>query len=46
MPTVPPISAYAKFNHKVRINYYPPRGDTKEGWDNSPAHTSSWVAQN
>ena len=21
-------------NHKVRINYYPPRGDDKEGWDN------------
>ena len=20
--------------HKVRINYYPPRGDNKEGWDN------------
>ena len=20
--------------HKVRINYYPPRGDDKEGWDN------------
>ena len=20
--------------HKVRINYYPPRGDAKEGWDN------------
>jgi len=20
--------------HKVRINYYPPRGDEKEGWDN------------
>jgi myo-inositol-1-phosphate synthase len=24
----------AIFNHKVRINYYPPRGDNKEGWDN------------
>ena len=22
------------FIHKVRINYYPPRGDNKEGWDN------------
>ena len=21
-------------HHKVRINYYPPRGDNKEGWDN------------
>ena len=26
----PDGSAY----HKVRINYYPPRGDNKEGWDN------------
>ena len=25
---------YANFYHKVRINYYPPRGDNKEGWDN------------
>jgi myo-inositol-1-phosphate synthase len=25
---------YKKFTHKVRINYYPPRGDNKEGWDN------------
>ena len=25
---------YAKFDHMVRINYYPPRGDNKEGWDN------------
>jgi myo-inositol-1-phosphate synthase len=25
---------YGKFCHKVRINYYPPRGDNKEGWDN------------
>lgn len=25
---------YSKFYHKVRINYYPPRGDNKEGWDN------------
>jgi len=22
------------FSHVVRINYYPPRGDNKEGWDN------------
>ena len=22
------------YYHKVRINYYPPRGDAKEGWDN------------
>jgi len=25
---------YGNFIHKVRINYYPPRGDNKEGWDN------------
>lgn len=25
---------YKDFYHKVRINYYPPRGDDKEGWDN------------
>jgi myo-inositol-1-phosphate synthase len=25
---------YGKMYHKVRINYYPPRGDDKEGWDN------------
>ena len=25
---------YAKLYHAVRINYYPPRGDAKEGWDN------------
>ncbi|MFB3815871.1 MAG: inositol-3-phosphate synthase [Terriglobales bacterium] len=25
---------YDKICHKVRINYYPPRGDNKEGWDN------------
>ncbi|OLB27606.1 MAG: inositol-3-phosphate synthase [Nitrospirae bacterium 13_2_20CM_2_63_8] len=25
---------YGKLCHKVRINYYPPRGDNKEGWDN------------
>jgi myo-inositol-1-phosphate synthase len=25
---------YGKMYHKVRINYYPPRGDNKEGWDN------------
>ena len=27
-------SLYGKLYHKVRINYYPPRGDNKEGWDN------------
>jgi myo-inositol-1-phosphate synthase len=25
---------YKEFFHKVRIEYYPPRGDAKEGWDN------------
>ena len=25
---------YGDYYHKVRINYYPPRGDDKEGWDN------------
>jgi myo-inositol-1-phosphate synthase len=25
---------YKNIHHKVRINYYPPRGDNKEGWDN------------
>lgn len=25
---------YADYYHKVRINYYPPRGVNKEGWDN------------
>jgi myo-inositol-1-phosphate synthase len=24
---------YKGFSHMVRINYYPPRGDNKEGWD-------------
>lgn len=25
---------YENYYHKVRINYYPPRNDNKEGWDN------------
>ncbi len=25
---------YGDMTHVVRINYYPPRGDNKEGWDN------------
>jgi myo-inositol-1-phosphate synthase len=25
---------YGDIHHKVKINYYPPRGDNKEGWDN------------
>jgi myo-inositol-1-phosphate synthase len=32
-PTMYP-DLYGKVYHKVRINYYPPRGDNKEGWDN------------
>ena len=32
-PSVYP-ELYRDFYHKVRINYYPPRGDNKEGWDN------------
>ncbi|MEZ0227919.1 MAG: inositol-3-phosphate synthase [Planctomycetota bacterium] len=27
-------SLYGDYFHKVRIDYYPPRGDQKEGWDN------------
>ena len=27
-------SLYGQMDHVVRINYYPPRGDNKEGWDN------------
>ncbi len=27
-------SLYGQLYHKVRINYYPPRGDAKESWDN------------
>jgi myo-inositol-1-phosphate synthase len=25
---------YSEISHLVKINYYPPRGDAKEGWDN------------
>jgi len=25
---------YGTYYHKIRIEYYPPRGDAKEGWDN------------
>ncbi|MFH1618570.1 MAG: inositol-3-phosphate synthase [bacterium] len=32
-PTLYP-ELYGKYSHKVRIDYYPPRGDAKEGWDN------------
>jgi myo-inositol-1-phosphate synthase len=27
-------SLYGDLCHRVQINYYPPRGDNKEGWDN------------
>jgi len=32
-PSVYP-ELYGDLDHVVRINYYPPRGDNKEGWDN------------
>ncbi len=32
---------YGELYHKVRINYYPPRGDAKEGWDN--IDISGWM---
>ena len=32
-PEVQP-DLYTDYFHKVRINYYPPRNDNKEGWDN------------
>ncbi|MEX2324758.1 MAG: inositol-3-phosphate synthase [Nitriliruptoraceae bacterium] len=32
-PSVYP-QLYGDLHHVVRINYYPPRGDNKEGWDN------------
>ena len=32
---------YEKLCHVVRINYYPPRGDNKEGWDN--IHIFGWL---
>lgn len=32
---------YKDLYHKVRINYYPPRGDDKEGWDN--LDISGWL---
>ena len=34
---------YGNFYHKVRINYYPPRGDNKEGWDNIDI-SDGWVS--
>ncbi|MFC2038999.1 inositol-3-phosphate synthase [Chloroflexota bacterium] len=35
---------YADAYHKVRINYYPPRGDAKEGWDNIDIF--GWLGKN
>jgi len=32
---------YKDLYHAVRINYYPPRGDAKEGWDN--IDISGWL---
>ena len=32
---------YKDYCHVVRINYYPPRGDNKEGWDN--IDISGWL---
>jgi len=29
---------YGDYFHKVRINYYPPRNDNKESWDNIDIH--------
>ncbi len=34
---------YGQYHHKVRIDYYPPRGDAKEGWDN--VDIVGWLGQ-
>ncbi|MBL6934809.1 MAG: inositol-3-phosphate synthase [Alphaproteobacteria bacterium] len=34
---------YGDYHHKVRIDYYPPRGDAKEGWDN--IDIQGWLGQ-
>lgn len=34
---------YGDYFHKVRIEYYPPRGDAKEGWDN--IDIMGWLSQ-
>jgi len=34
------ILGYDDFNHQVHIHYYPPRGDSKEAWDN--VDTTGW----
>ena len=35
---------YGDLYHKVRINYYPPHGDNKEGWDN--IDLQGWLGYN
>ncbi len=35
---------YGDLYHKVRINYYPPHGDNKEGWDN--IDIQGWLGYN
>jgi len=34
---------YGNYYHKIRIEYYPPRGDSKEGWDN--IDVKGWLDQ-
>ncbi len=34
---------YGEYHHKVCIDYYPPRGDAKEGWDN--IDIQGWLGQ-
>ena len=34
---------YGNYYHKIRIEYYPPRGDAKEGWDN--IDIKGWLGQ-
>lgn len=34
---------YGDYYHKIRIEYYPPRGDAKEGWDN--IDIKGWLGQ-
>ncbi|MFQ5451568.1 MAG: inositol-3-phosphate synthase [Nitrospinaceae bacterium] len=34
---------YGDYFHKIRIEYYPPRGDAKEGWDN--IDIEGWMGQ-
>ncbi|MDP3981533.1 MAG: inositol-3-phosphate synthase [Chlamydiota bacterium] len=34
---------YGDYYHKIRIEYYPPRGDAKEGWDN--IDIQGWLEQ-